>query len=48
MEEPIIETKTPALVLIEWLDAEHEFGWQEGNEIDEAEPVLTCFTVMVA
>lgn len=46
MRDPVIEEiKTPAVVLIEWLDAEHEFGWQEGNEIDENEPVLTCFTV---
>jgi len=37
--------KTPAVVLIEWLDAEHEFGWQDGNELDEDEPVLNCFTV---
>lgn len=47
-EKEVVEfepTKTPALVLIEWLDAEHEFGWQEGNELDEKEPVLTCFTV---
>lgn len=44
--KPTLEAvKTPALVLIEWLDAEHEFGWQEGNEPDEQEPVLTCFTV---
>ena len=36
---------TSAVVLVEWLDAEHEFGWQEGNELDEEEPVLNCFTV---
>lgn len=37
--------KTPEIVLIEWLDAEHEFGWQEGNDLDDEESVLTCFTV---
>lgn len=37
--------KTPALVLIEWLDAEHEFGWMESNEIDDKEEVLNCWTV---
>lgn len=36
---------TPAAVLIEWLDAEHEFGWQEGNELDDDEPILNCFTI---
>lgn len=36
---------TPAIVLVEWLDAEHEFGWQDGNELQEDEPVLNCFTV---
>lgn len=36
---------TSAAVLIEWLDAEHEFGWQEGNELDDDEPVLNCFTI---
>ena len=36
---------TPAAVLIEWLDAEHEFGWQDGNELDEDEPVLNCLTI---
>lgn len=36
---------TPAIALVEWLDAEHEFGWQDGNELDEEEPVLNCFTV---
>lgn len=36
---------TPAIVLVEWLDAEHQFGWQEGNHQDEEEPVLNCFTV---
>lgn len=45
MTDTIKEIKTPAIVLIEWLDAEHEFGWQEGNELEEDEPVLTCFTV---
>lgn len=39
------EVKTPAIVLVEWLDAEHEFGWMDGNEIEEQEPVLNCFTV---
>lgn len=36
---------TPEIVLIEWLDAEHEFGWQEGNDLDDEEPTLTCYTV---
>jgi len=39
------EVNTPALVLVEWLDAEHEFGWQDGNELTDDEPVLNCFTV---
>lgn len=39
------EVKTPAIVLVEWLDAEHEFGWMDGNEIEEQEPVLNCFTI---
>lgn len=37
--------KTPSLVLIEWVDAEHEFGWQESNDIETKEKVLTCFSV---
>jgi len=37
--------KTPEIVLIEWLDAEHEFGWQDGNDIDEKDSVLNCLTV---
>jgi hypothetical protein len=37
--------RTPAIVLIEWRDAAHEFGWMEGNAIDDDEPELTCFTV---
>lgn len=37
--------KTPAIVLIEWLDAEHEFGWQDSNDMDDKEEVLNCFTV---
>lgn len=37
--------RTPALVLIEWVDAAHEFGWMEGNDVDHSEPELTCFTV---
>jgi hypothetical protein len=37
--------KTPAIVLIEWLDAEHEFGWMDGNDISKSEPVLNCFSV---
>lgn len=36
---------TPAIALIEWLDAEHEFGWQEGNDLDDEEPTLNCYTV---
>ncbi len=36
---------TSAIVLVEWLDAEHEFGWQDGNDLSEEEPVLNCFTV---
>jgi len=37
--------KTPAIFLIEWLDAEHEFGWQEGNDIEQNDELLNCFTV---
>lgn len=40
-EKPI---KTPALVLIEWRDAAHEFGWMEGNEQGDDEPELSCFS----
>jgi hypothetical protein len=36
---------TAAIVLVEWLDAEHQFGWQEGNHQAEEEPLLNCFTV---
>lgn len=45
MKPTLATVKTPAIVLIEWLDAEHEFGWQEGNEVEDGEPVLTCFTI---
>lgn len=45
MDASIPEVKTPAIVLVEWLDAEHEFGWQDGNELEDADPVLNCFTV---
>ena len=44
MAADIPEVKTPAIVLVEWLDAEHEFGWMDGNDITESEPVLNCFT----
>lgn len=37
--------KTPPIVLIEWVDAAHEFGWMDGNDLDDAEPDLVCFTV---
>lgn len=39
------KVKTPDIVLIEWRDAEHDFGWMDGNDIDDTEPVLNCFTV---
>lgn len=42
-DKPTVQT--PAVLLIEWLDAEHEFGWQDGNDIGDDEPVLNCFTV---
>jgi hypothetical protein len=25
--------KTPQIVLIEWTDAAHEFGWMGGNDV---------------
>ena len=36
---------TPSIVLVEWVDAAHEFGWMEGNQLIDEEPELTCFTV---
>lgn len=37
--------KKPRLVHIEWLDAEHEFGWQDGNDIDTNVDVVPCYSV---
>lgn len=39
-----MKIRTPAIVLIEWVDAAHEFGWMEGNDLDDAEPELVCLT----
>jgi hypothetical protein len=36
---------TPEIVLIEWHDAAHEFGWMDGNDIKDEDIDLTCFTV---
>lgn len=37
--------KTPQIVLIEWTDAAHEFGWMEGNDEKDTEIDLTCLSV---
>lgn len=34
----------PKLIFIVWLDACHEFGWQEGNEDIDSE-IVPCVTV---
>ena len=35
----------PKLVHIKWLDAEHEFGWQDGNDVEQPEDVNPCYSV---
>jgi hypothetical protein len=37
--------KTPQIVLIEWTDAAHEFGWMEGNDVKPVDIDLTCLSV---
>lgn len=37
--------KLPKLVHIKWLDAEHEFGWQDGNDVEHQSFVNPCYSV---
>ena len=40
-----MKIRTPQIVLIEWTDAAHEFGWMEGNDEKDTEIDLTCLSV---
>ena len=42
--DPKVSPQIPKLVLIMWLDACHEFGWQDGNEDVDSE-IVPCLTI---
>jgi hypothetical protein len=40
-----MKIRTPQIVLIEWTDAAHEFGWMGGNDVKDDAIDLTCVSV---